>query len=79
MNFSIRLAKRNAFGHIIPGQYVTFETNSGAELADFYEKNAVENKPGKRHDKVLANKTDKKHQRRDKSNDAQLSSSGAGK
>jgi len=72
-DFSIRLARRNSMGDIMPGKYVEFETDSATELADFYEKTVVAVKPNKRHARVLANK----HQRRGK-NDARLSNGGAG-
>lgn len=51
-NFSIRLARRNSMGNVVPGQYVEFETDSGAELADFYDKTVVTSRPGKRHNQV---------------------------
>lgn len=66
-NFSIRLVKRNSMGNPIHGQWVEFETDSGAELADFYNK-IVDSRPGKRYEEVVSKQPQKK-KRKGKSND----------
>jgi hypothetical protein len=78
-NFSIKLVRRNAMGNPVQGQYVTFETDSAAELAEFYEKTTISNRPGKRHDQVAGKKNQKRNQRRTVTHDAQLSGSVEGK
>jgi len=74
-NFAIRLARRNAMGKPIQGQYVTFEADNAAELAEFYDKTTIASRPGKRHDKVVSKQGKKRNQRRSTTNDAQLSGS----
>lgn len=71
-SFSIKLAKRTATGYPIPGQYVEFETDDAAELAEFFDKNYFLPK-GKRDEQVNNTNTKKKKKiRRDNKDALQL-------
>ena len=59
-NFSIRLVKRDCLGNPVHGQWVEFETDSGVELAEFYEKITIGSRPGKRHSQVAGKQTKQK-------------------
>ena len=51
MKFEIKLARRSATGKPIDGKFVTFETDSASDLAEFYEKTTVSCNPGKRYNR----------------------------